>query len=388
LALWLPFAACATKEDNTLGVGFIENQGELKAVRFLAVSPPDTSVDYQLSRPAVSPGFSSVVLVGMRSGYRSRALVRFGSEAFPDSGTVVDSAFVRFEYLDGIGDTDPLPVALHRITAPWTENFSLADSTLPAFLPEPVDTVTFALAAGGDTVAIPVTDLARFWVDAPDSNFGFLLSPLAGTASQIELGSRQTTDPPVLDVHWSDGGVDTSISLASDDDTFLLETTPDFVTLSGQSKRVTVARGVPGRALLRFGIPDRDSLPELWIRSTVNRAALILYIDPALSSFRRVGVGAQRVLAEPWAGDGTDVDNSLYGVNDAVTEVDSVSIDVFGLLAELFVEGEENHGFQVRALDERPDTDYIRFHAHDSDDSARRPVLHIWYTPGDQGDEP
>ena len=43
----------------------------------------------------------------------------------------------------------------------------------------------------------------------------------------------------------------------------------------------------------------------------------------------------------------------------------------------------------LRAVDEHPNTDYIRFHAYDTEVAGKAPVLRIWYTPGDlPGDNP
>jgi hypothetical protein len=48
-----------------------------------------------------------------------------------------------------------------------------------------------------------------------------------------------------------------------------------------------------------------------------------------------------------------------------------------------------NFGFLLRATAEATDVEYIRLHAYDSEDEARRPRLRIWYTAGDQpGDAP
>ncbi len=379
-------AACGTREDDAVGAGFILDQGGLKAVRFLEIAPPDTSTDYQLAEAASDAGISTTIAMGRHAGLTSRAYLRFASDAFPDSGTTIDSAFVSFKLIDSFGEADSVSFAVRRITAEWGETDSALATAPPAMLAA-LDTVALPLGEAGDTARIVLPELFRFWTDEPDSNFGVVLDPLDDTAAMIEVQSNETIEAPVLAGWWSVGGADTSIALATTDDATAMTAGPDFVPLAGAPRRMTIARGFPARTLIDFVLPGRDSVPELWERSTVNRAELRLHVDEAASSFNRLRIGARRVYETPWSDDSTLVGELLFGLVDVVTDSTTVVLDVRELLENVFDETEADHGFELRALDERPDADYVRFHAHDSEDPAKWPSLRIWYTPGDGGSQ-
>ncbi len=42
-------AGCGERENNGLGVGLIADQAQTKAVQIAALSPPDTTADFQLA---------------------------------------------------------------------------------------------------------------------------------------------------------------------------------------------------------------------------------------------------------------------------------------------------------------------------------------------------
>ena len=65
---------------------------------------------------------------------------------------------------------------------------------------------------------------------------------------------------------------------------------------------------------------------------------------------------------------------------------DSVRLNVTITVAQMVDQG--NFGFRVRAINEIVDAEFVRFHAHDSEDTTRRPHLKIWFTPGDTGASP
>jgi hypothetical protein len=384
-AIALAGAACGSRDDDRVGGSFIVDQGQLKAVRLLEIAAADTSTDFQVEKPAAAPGLSNTLPLGHRSGLESRMLIRFETGAFPDSGTPIDSAAVRFLAFDGIAAADSISFGVHRITSNWIEADDFDSTGVPSFLAEAVDTQTIAVPAAGDTVRIQVPSLFRFWCDTPDSNFGMLLDPVDGTDGMIELASGETTTPPIIQGFWNDGVADTSVALATTHDSFRVEAAPDFVNLAGVADHLTLARGFPARALVKFGIPGPDSLPELWDRGTVNRAELVLHLDAGLSSFLTLRIGAQRVLEEPWAVDSTTVDGLLFGLADAEPESSTVTLEVGNLITELLQEGDADHGFLLRTLDERVDADVLRFWSETAADPTLRPSLTIWYTPGDLG---
>jgi hypothetical protein len=53
------------------------------------------------------------------------------------------------------------------------------------------------------------------------------------------------------------------------------------------------------------------------------------------------------------------------------------------LVTALALEG--NLGMVVRAHENRPDSDFIRFHGPDTASPGLAPNLQLWYTPGEEG---
>jgi hypothetical protein len=369
-------ASCGTREDNTVGASFIEDEAELKAVRSLSIAPPDTSADFQLANPGGSPGSLGRVLIGADDFYVCRTLWRIDVSAFTDSSSVVDSAAFRLVHLEGWGDPATMALSLHRITSSWQESAASVDTLFPSFAPA-ADTVSFVVTTGGDVASIPLTEFVRTWVDTPDSNFGFTVQPLDGVRTIREFGSSESSDSPQLFVFRTDT-VDT-LTFQITEDSFFLAKRDAQSTLAGQPGRLTLARGIPARALLHFPPAELHSL--LGPRATVNRATLTLFVDASLSRLTSVSVRAARVLDSEWSGESTEIESIYYG--DAVLEAgaDSVVIEIAGLVDKLYKE--QNNGFEIRLAEELLDVDYVRFHAHDSADSARVPRLKIWYTPGD-----
>ena len=372
--------ACGTREDNGVGVGFIRDLGEQKAVRDTAFAPPDTTADFHLESPPPLIGTSSTLLSGARTGYLARTFVKWDIAVLPAAGTVIDSTVFRV-----VSQTDrsamdlPAILTVHRVTSDWTEG-ELVRDTIPDFLPEAVDSFTVGEIARGDTASFAVAlSLAQFWTDHPDSNFGMLILPADGTQSLLELASQESATKPTFTVIWGDP--DTSVVLGASDDTFTLETTPEFVPLVGFPGRLTIARGVPARSLLRFALPAAGEVPGLSAYSTVNRAELVLRVDQGASLVDSVRVGVQRVLSEPWQADSTEVSSVLVGADWVDAETDSLVLEITSLVQDVL--RDENHGFQVRALDERPDADYVRFHSRDTEAPEKAPLLRLWYTQGD-----
>jgi hypothetical protein len=373
---------CAERGNNTLGLSLIEDQSTVKAVRTLVLSAPDSSADFQLTASQGSSGQAADLLFGLDSGILARALLRFDVAPLPDSGqsALLDTAWVRFFFDEASGSTQMFSAAVHRIASPWSESLASADS-LP-LLQAPSDTVSFAFIASGDSADIPLTDLTRFWIDHPDSALGIALIPGPTASGLFELFSAESARPPVLTATWNPGAGDSTVHINPADDMFFLHTTSAFVPLTSEPGRLAVARGIPARSLLRFAIPD------LGPRVTVNRAELTVFTDLALSQLHDFTLGVQRVTADPWNDALTSVDPFLDGTEageaplvDAST--DSVRMNVTFTVSNLIESG--NFGMLVRAASEIPDAEFVRFHAHDSSDSTRRPRLKIWYTPGDVG---
>ncbi len=369
-------AACGTREDNTVGASFIEEQGELKAVRSLSLPPPDASADFQLANPGGSPGSLGGVLIGADDFYTCRTLWRIDLSAFTDSSSVVDSAAFRLVHLEGWGDPATMALSLNRITSSWQETSASVDTLFPSFAPA-ADTVSFSVTASGDVASVPLTEFVRYWVDTPDSNFGFLLQPVDGVSTIREFGSSESSDLPQLFVFRTDT-VDT-LTFQIAEDSFFLAKRDAQSTLAGQPRRLTLARGIPARALLHFPPAELDSL--LGPRATVNRATLTLFVDSSLSRLTSVSVRAARVLDSEWSGESTEIESVFYGGTVLEAGADSVVVEIAGLVDKLY--RDQNDGFEIRLAEELLDVDYVRFHAHDSEDPMRVPRLKIWYTPGD-----
>ncbi|NNE43823.1 MAG: DNRLRE domain-containing protein [Gemmatimonadetes bacterium] len=371
--LALGVAACGTQEDNSLGLGFIAEQGDFKAVQFFEAEP-DTTDDFQAPEQSSNAGSSPSVTFGSQPGYLARTLIQFQESFWPAPGTVLDSARLCFSYDDGIGTVDTVAIGVHRVTTVWTEE-RIAPAEFPAFLP-PVDTLFFAKGSFSDTVEVAIDSLAQYWIDNPDSNLGVALVPTDMTDLMLEYASRNSLRPPVMTLYWNEAGRDTSVAVGPLYDNSVFSTTGTFMPLSDLPGRLTVGRGLPARSILRF------PLPPLGDRATVHRATLTFRADQAQSSLNNFALRFQRVTEEPWAEDSTVVDVVAYGIAAVSAETDTAEFNIEGLIPAIVENG--NMGILVRAHEDRLDTDYIRFHGADSEDPAKTPRLRIWYTPGDE----
>ena len=377
LASTLPIASCGTQADDSLGVGLLGDRTDEKAVRLLESTPPDTSAAFQ-STEAENVPTNPTLLVSARAGYLSRALVRFASTALPPAGTPVDSARVEWPWREAFG-VSPFTLDVHRVTQVWTESVIAPDS-FPAF--DAVAAVTAEIPfedARLDTFSLDLLPLVQAWVADTTLNLGLALVPGPGEDGELVLESREAVTPPRLTVYWTTvAGGDTLVTAAAVADTHVLETTPSFVPLTDEPRRLVVSRGFPSRSFVRF------SWEDLGPRATVHRAEMVLHPDPDRSAAQTMAMSVRRVLAEPWEGYATVTGAQVYAVTSVTSSADSVVFDMTELIREL--PWEENHGFQVRTNEERSDTDYIRFHAHDTEVAGKAPSLRIWYTPGDEED--
>ncbi len=368
-------ASCGTRENNQLGVSLIEEQGERKAVRLVEVTAPDSSREYQLDASPEGAGGLGTILVGARPGFRATSLVRFSAEGLPAAGAVVDSASLELSYGTALGDTSPFRMLLYAVISDWDEGSTDPDS-LPTLAAAPFDSVDVPFPPDEvDTVRVALGAIVQGWVDDAANNFGVAIVPAEGQDSEVEFGSRDSIDPPRLLVHTTaDGEVQTS-TLAPSADTFALAKTPDFVPVIGTPGRLAIARGIPARFLAAY------SWEDLGDRATIHRAELTLHLDADASRLNSFSIGVQRVLSQPWAADSTDVDSVLFGVTTVSADTDSVNLQVTTIVEEMLEE--PNDGFQIRAVEERTDTDTALFHGPDSEDPAKTPTLRIWYTPDD-----
>lgn len=370
-------AACGSRTDNSVGVALVEDQGELQAVQLVELFGPDSSADFQILEAPENVGTSTVLLVSGRPGLLGRTLVRFDSTAFPDSGAPVDSAFLNLPFTGWFGDPS-LSMTIHRVTSPWEEGRILPDSfpmfgaaleTLEVVFPEE-DTEL-------DTATVRLDELARFWIDAPDSNFGLMLAPLDGATQEIEIVSEESSTAPLTFQVFHSAG--SSVTPTIEDDTYALETTTGFMPQSGFPQRLTIGRGLPVRSQLKFDVPD------LGARATINRAELVLRVDAANSSLNDFTFGLQRITG-PWQADSTDVESLLWGSTTASADSDTLTLQITTVIDLL--QSDEDFGFQLRALDETGDTDFFRVFGADAADSTLVPRLRIWYTPGNDGETP
>ncbi|MEZ5064559.1 MAG: DNRLRE domain-containing protein [bacterium] len=369
LASLTALAACASRGDNGVGVAFIDEQAADREVVLTEIGPPDSTTDFQAPGVPATVGQGTTLIVGARTGYRLRSLVRYTASSFPDSGTVVDSAFVSFFFRNEFGD-GPLSMSVHRTTKEWFEGRIPFDS-LPTFTAA-ADTIDVPFRdVTVDTVTFRLDDFVRFWVDHPDSNFGLLLEPLAGQTDEVEFGSRESLDGSQLTIHTPDGAVTPPV----DRDTWSLQTVVPFMTLAGDPGHLTISNGLPVRSLVRFDVPDFGD------RATINRAELLFRVDDTASAYGTMRCGFQRATG-PWQDDSTEVEAILYGIRDVESGADSLSFDVTSLLRVL--QTQDNEGFLFRSSDERRNTDYLRVHGGPGADPALAPKLRVWYTPGDE----
>lgn len=364
----LLLASCGTQENYQLGVGFLEETG--RGVELLTVAAPSMTADYEVSVPTEFAGQIGVVLVGARPGFLVRGAFRFDETAFPASGTAVDSAFVELTVRQGFGARQSLEMDLHKITSTWDDGQAVfafpgieAAARATVDVPFTADTL--------DTLRISLTALVQEWVADSTSNFGFALVPTAGQDSEIEFAGRTSATPPRLLIYTNDGTNVALTELNPTSDSFLLETTPAHTPPVGFPERLTVARGLTSRVLMHFDLPD------LGDRVTIHRAEVTVHVDPVASATNGFAAGFQRVTAEPWNGEDTEVDPLLTGLQNVSAASDSVSFAVTAIVQQLLKDG--NFGVQFRPLEEREDTDILRIFGPGT---ALAPNLRVWYTRG------
>jgi hypothetical protein len=377
LAATVPLESCGTRGDDSLGLGLLGDRTDLKAVRLIEDSPPDTSAAFQSASAPADLASAPTLLVTARPGYLSRALVRFPSTVLPPAGATVDSARIDWPWREGFG-ISPFSIEIHRVTQPWTEA-AIAPDSFPAF--DPVAAVTADIPFTDpqlDTLSLDLLSLVQAWAADTTTNLGIALLPAPGEDGELVLDARESGTSPRLTVYWTAGSQDSSASAAPAADVHVLASTSVFVPLTDEPRRLVVSRGLPSRSLLRFVWDD------LGPRATIHRADLVLHLDPARTAAQAMVMSVRKVLAEPWDGFSTSTDPEVYAVTTVAAGADSVVFDLTELLNELPVA--DNHGFLVRANEERSDTDYVRFHAHDTEVSGKAPALRIWYTPGDEED--
>lgn len=378
LAAALGLASCGTHENNHLGVVLIQDEGELKAVRLVSVAAPDSTSNYVLAAPPEA-GLQTSILVTARPGFFSRTLVRFAPDAFPAAGTTVDSAFVELRVVDAFGSPSPMGISVYRVTSEWNEATVTADS-LPGIDGLVLGHVDVPIVPSViDTFRVAVGPLAQSWVDSTAANFGLALIPDAGAGAELELSTRESGEGVKLVVYTTSNGEVVTTTLAATADATHLMTTPSYVSPIGLPGRLTVARGLPARILLKFPWPD------LGDRATVNRAEIVLHVDGAQSFTNGAQIGVQRVIEEPWSGESTDVNTLLYGLTTVKADADSVVFAMTGIADALL--DEDDHGVQLRALREDQDTDIVVFHGADTEVPGKEPHVRIWYTPGSGTEE-
>jgi hypothetical protein len=206
-----------------------------------------------------------------------------------------------------------------------------------------------------------------------------MLAGLDGSARMLELSSSETSFLPRIFSTWTAAEGDTTSTSFSVEDVSLITTDSSFQPVAELPGRMTIARGFVARGFVMFDIPD------LGARATINRAEIVLHIDAAQSSFDQFQLVYQRVIGATFEDADTSVDPTFFGNASVSADVDSVVSVVTGLVDGLV--STVNRGLLVRALDERPDVDFVRFHGFDTEVPELAPRLRIWYTPGDQSED-
>ena len=375
--LILLVAGCGTKENNGLGVQFIEDRGDRKAVVYLELTPPDTTDDHQSETLVDNLGSSGTLTFGARAGYLAKTLVKIDSTQAPAAGTTLTDATLRLALGDSLGTT-PLSVAVHPVTSGW--DATLNDPASFPTLAAAVDTVDLNLTReGADSLLgsrFSILSVAQSWVDDPASNRGVAFIPIDGSDVMLEFDALEGGIQPEVTFAWNTGTVDTTASVFVSNDNYVLEKTPAFVPLDGQPGRITVGRGYPTRSYLFFDIP------ELGDRATINRAELVLHLDSTMSDLSSFPLAFRRITGAGWQGDSTEVEAIQYGNVTLSSGADSVASNATSLVASI-VES-TNLGILVQAAEERGDGDYARFHSEATAMPELAPTLRIWYTPGDE----
>ena len=280
------------------------NNAPVVALPLVTLATHDTTViatgsSSYLQRIA-TPG--SVDLVGRAGRYAAMALVEFDSTAFPARDTaLVFSATLSLKFVSWFGDsTGTLAFNIYRIGLPWyASTLTWTGAQAAGFYEQYITRGSYTGGAGPDTqtVTIPLdTAMVRQWFSSTTTigKFGVLLVPTSGcTLIRGFNGSGYPLDstswyPTLTVIAGSPAGspVDTA-TYTSSSDTWV----GNAENLSTNPQLIYIQSGIDYYSTLSFNV---GFVPR---GAVINRATLLLTLDPASSYFSRFASDSSFTLA-------------------------------------------------------------------------------------------
>ena len=223
-------------------------------------------------------------------GFEARPLIRFslvGADSFPDDSQIVEASLeLHFQAVE-----EPVDLAVHRVTAAWTEEAATwerrdlgAPWTQVGGDFDPVPLAEFTIAGHGeqdsvsvDSISIPLPiDLVAGWLAADEGNEGVVLIQETPGA-QVEFVSRgvggvNPNGPRVeFVVQLAAPGLPAAeISILPEEDTFLADggesPAGELIVAGGAEVRRLVLVPDPGRQWLTVVAALADVIPVVAVR--------------------------------------------------------------------------------------------------------------------------
>jgi len=366
LTTWIGLAAVALtlscgEKENPMGGGLVDTDLSSSSDT-VVVFPITEAASFQFICPSADEecdrggGGSTELLVGSGYGYRAVTAFSFESVAV-DTGVVVDSAFMRLTAARPFSGA-PVDLTVHALLDTLLENEVFFGDSL-AFDPTPLPAT---LDYGNNHLRIDLTEVVAGWrtnenlrglvlaSHDPGPSFAHFLSYEASTFSDT------SSVRPMLFIYQHDKG-DTATAFSYADpvnDTWLLWWDPLADSLSSAEDRLTIGKGLASRSLLKA---DISSIPA---EATINRARLVLWVDPSQSAFDTLQTVAH-LVADEWAGAQTEFSATTLALGWAFPDVDSAEVNVTGLVQIWTADLLENHGIMLKCYGETDNIDFVRF---------------------------
>ncbi len=357
--------ACSQNEANQIGASLLGNQ-ELAELNLITLNAASSDTSFAVG---VQTGSGDYLYAGRMADLSAVTLFRF--TGFEDTAPL-DSAVILLNAYRVINDAQmPGSISVFTITSDW-DDFTLdRDSFHEDMIGDFLGTITVP----GDTVDSLYfkldPELISQWMDTTSGmNHGLYLE--ADDDIMVQFFSRDISSSaatgPQLNLNYTDDSTLYPEITESAYDLFLAysEETPDPAYL-------TIENGTAVRSFLEF------DLTRFTPETIINRATLIMHADSLLTlpqTGEIVGITAC-TLDSPAVLDSlacTSANSSGGTVADGICEV-----ELTDQIQDLISDQLDNPGFLIQGTNESSAINRLRFYSSAAD-SAKRPVLRIYYT--------
>jgi hypothetical protein len=369
--------SCGEKE-NPMGQGLVDtglaSEADhqvrctiMEATSFQYVCP---SAEDECQR---GPGGTGTLLVG--SGYGYRAEVGLSFEGIGTDATQVDSARLHLTQAPWATDR-PDSVTVHLLTAAFEEADVVFGHGLDSVGYE-ITPLPGAVVWEDSGLSIDVTQVVRAWYEAGTMGGVGIRAhvPALAEPSFALFHSSETSAPPYLSIHLhteGDSASDPVLYIPTHDVHFLVRD-PAAEPLSAVADRITVGKGFASRSLLKADVS------EIPVDATINRARLILRVDPDQSVYDSLEVGAH-LVSGVWDSSRTLSAELSSGTGWVIPGVDSAEIETTRLVQLWTAELVQNDGFLLKPVGEVEGIDFVRFLWPQIPNSVGSPVLVVEYS--------